>query len=462
MAGAAFSGVDTIAAVATPPGLGALAVVRVSGPGASDVLRTLAPATRELPRARLATLVRLCDPLDGSALDQAVAIRYEGGASPTGEELVELSCHGGRLLPALVLQACLDAGCRRAEAGEFTKRAYLHGKLDLIQAEAVADLVGARSRALHRVAVAQLERGLSDRLVELRRALVHLEALLAHHLDFPEEDDAPVPIEGLAAEAAALADKLRALLGTAPEGELLRDGALVVLAGRPNVGKSSLYNALLGEERAIVTEEPGTTRDALEAPAQLGGYPFRLVDTAGVRESGHRVERLGVEVARRYLRRADVVLYCSEAGSSLGEEETRFLADAPGVPVVRVETKADLVASGGREDPEGFAFAGAVRVSVKEGTGLGGLRGMVARLVYGGLLDAGEGAPVVTRRRHARALERACTEVTAFAVALADAIPPEVAATHLGAAEAALEEMVGMVSREDVLAAVFSEFCIGK
>jgi len=365
-------------------------------------------------------------------------------------------------LPALVLQACLDAGCRRAEPGEFTRRAYLHGKLDLIQAEAVADLVGARSRALHRVAVDQLERGLSERVGELRKALVRLEARVAHHVDFPEEDDAPVPIEGLGAEADALADKLRALLGTAPEGELLRDGALVVLAGHPNVGKSSLYNALLGEDRAIVTEEPGTTRDALEASVQLGGYPFRLVDTAGLRETEDRVERMGVEVALRYLQRADLVLYCSEAGSTLGEDERRFLGDAPAVPVVRVETKADLVPPGGIEDLAGFAFAGAVRVSVTDGSGVGGLREVLARLAYGGLMAAAEDAPVVTRRRHVRALERALAEVTAFVGALSDGIPPEVASTHLESAGSALEEMVGVVSRDDVLDAVFSEFCVGK
>lgn len=462
MGEAASPGVDTIAAVATPPGAGALAVVRISGPDAAGVLERLAPTVGAVPAARVATRVRISDPVDGSPLDQVVVVRYEGAASPTGEDLVELSCHGGRLLPALVLQACLDAGCRRAEPGEFTKRAYLHGKLDLIQAEAVADLVGARSRAMHRVAVAQLERGLSERLGTLRGALVHVEALLAHHVDFPEEDDPPVPLDTIMAEATAVADKLRALLGTAPEGALLRDGALAVLAGRPNVGKSSLYNALLGEERAIVTEEPGTTRDALEMPGQLGGYPFRLVDTAGLRDAGERVERMGVEVARRYLRRADLVLYCSEAGRPLAEEEMRFLAEIPAVPVVQVETKGDLAEAGGGGHGEGFPFSAVVRVSVKDGTGLAELRDTLARSVYGGLVDAGEDAPVVTRRRQAGALEAALAEVRAFGGALRAGIPPEVAATHLQAAEAALEELVGLVTREDVLAAVFSEFCVGK
>lgn len=462
MAGPTCVEVDTIAAVATPPGPGALAVVRVSGPRASDVLRTLAPAMEVLPPTRRASVVRLHDARDGRALDQVVATRYEGAGSPTGEDVVELSCHGGWLVPALVLQACLDAGCRLAEPGEFTKRAYLHGKLDLVQAEAIADLVGARSSALHRVAVAQLDGGLSNRVAELRGSLVHLEALLAHHLDFPEEDEPPVSLEHLGAEAGQLADRVRELLGTAPEGELLREGALLVLAGRPNAGKSSLYNALLGEERAIVTEEPGTTRDALEASVQLGGYPFRLVDTAGLRESGDRVETLGVEVARRYLRRADVVLYCSEAGSGLGEDELRFLREVHAAPVVKVGTKADLSLDPGDRGDEGFPFAATVTVSVRDGSGMQELRDTLARLVYRGLLVAGADAPVVTRRRQARALEDALSEVRAFMGGLAAGVAPEVVATHLAAAAAALEELVGTVSREEVLAAVFREFCVGK
>lgn len=457
-------GVDTIAAVATAPGPGALAVVRVSGPSSFGVLRALAPGLGELPPPRTSVLVDLVDPVEGERVDQALAVRYEGGSSPTGEDLVEISCHGGWLVPSLVLQACLEAGARLAEPGEFTRRAYLNGKLDLVQAEAVADLVGARSRALHRAALGQLERGLSDRITELRRGLVRLEALLAHHLDFPEEDDAPVPLETVREEARVMAGRMETLLATAPEGELLREGALTVLAGRPNAGKSSLYNALLGEERAIVTEEPGTTRDALEAVVQMGGFPFRLVDTAGLRDTGDRVERLGVEVARRYLARADLVVLCTEAGAGLSPEERRFLGELPGVPVVWVRTKADLLpeGSGARGEGDDVAFAGRVVVSVESGAGLAELRSLLPGLVYSGLVEAAADVPVLTRRRHARALARAREEVSAFGAALGEGVPPEVAAAHLRSAETALEELVGVVSVEDVLDAVFREFCVGK
>lgn len=479
--------VDTIVALGTPPGMGALAVVRLSGPRAHEILRRLSPAMDELPPPRTARLVELADPVDGSPLDRALALRYSAPASYTGEDMVELSCHGGWLVPALVVDACASAGARPAEPGEFTRRAYLNGKMDLVQAEAVADVTAARSRALHRAAVGQLERGLSERIGGLGEALVRLEALLVHHIDFPEEDDAPVPVERIVEEAGEVLERMEALLATAPEGELLREGALTVLAGRPNSGKSSLYNALLGEERAIVTETPGTTRDALEATVQLGGYPFRLVDTAGLRETDGEVERLGIEVARRYLDRADLVLLCVEPGAPAeggggrasggaapggaagpAGAELPFLASVGEVPVVLVETKADLV-DAAPDAPAWTALesradllAGQARVSVRTGEGLDGLRELLPSLVYGGLVEGGIDAPVLTRRRHARALARAGEEVAGFRDGLAEGLPPEVAATHLRAAETSLEEILGVVAVDDVLDAVFREFCIGK
>ena len=474
--------VDTIASVATAPGVGALCVVRVSGPGAGAMLLELAPALEELPEPRRATLVELRDPASGQPLDRAVATFFRAPASYTGEDLVELSCHGGRLVPALVLEACVHAGARRAEPGEFTRRAYLRGKLDLVQAEAVADLIEARSRALHRAALGQLERGLSTRVAELRSSLVGLEAVLAHHIDFPEEDDAPVPVEEIARRAAALAREIETLLATAPEGELLREGALAVLAGRPNVGKSSLYNALIGEERAIVTEEPGTTRDALITTVELGGFPFRLVDTAGLREVGEPVERIGIEVTRRYLERADVVLLCLPAGEGLGPAEEGFLARLGRTPVVVLETKSDLCAGGGeggakagRADPRAARAAppgGAsvtyevpaanLRLSALTGEGLEALRRLLPELVYSAVVSASPDAPVLTRRRQRDAMARAHAEVRAFASALGDHLPAEVAATHLRTAETALEELLGVISVDDVLDAVFAEFCVGK
>jgi len=438
----------------------------MSGPRALEILDLLAPALTAAPEPRRATLLDLCDPDDGEALDRAVVTFYAGPASYTGEDLVELSCHGGRLVPQLVLDACVRAGARRADPGEFTRRAYLRGKLDLVQVEAVADLIEARSRAFHRAALGQLERGLSSRIVALREALVGLEAQLAHHIDFPEEDDPPVPLGRIAERAAEVVADLDSLLATAPEGELLREGALTVLAGRPNVGKSSLFNALAGEERAIVTEHPGTTRDALEVVVQLGGFPFRLIDTAGLRVADEPVERIGIEVTHRFLERADLVLLCVPAGEGMSDEEHAFLEEVRGVPVVLVETKADAAlehhGAGRARATDDEKVAAKLRTSARTGEGLDQVRRLLPELVYSAVVAVSSDAPVLTRRRHAEALRSARAGVEEFRAALRAGLPPEVASTHLRPAETALEEILGVISVEDVLDAVFAEFCVGK
>lgn len=453
---------DTIAAVATAPGRGAVALVRVSGPDALAVLRRLAPALREAPPARTQKLVRLVHPETGEMLDRGLAAYFPAPASYTGEDTVELATHGGVLTPQLVLDAALAAGARAAEAGEFTRRAYLNGRLDLLQAEAVADLIDGRSRALHRAAVHQMERGLSRRVEVLREALVGAQALLVYGIDFPEEDEPPVPPARIRAAADEVARQIDGLLATAPEGELLREGALTVLAGRPNSGKSSLFNALLGTERAIVTDIPGTTRDALEATVTLEGYPFRVVDTAGLRETADVVEGIGIEVARRYLAAAQVVLFCVEAGRPLDPEERGFLRDLPPGGTVLVRTKADR-APDTPEDPvpehEGL---GSVRVAAPTGEGMPALRDALLRLAFGGILGEPGETPLVTRERQVRALRKARGEVAMFLDAWDAAVPPEFAATHLQAAAAALEELLGAIGTEDVLDQVFSRFCVGK
>jgi len=460
--------VDTIVSLSTAPGPGAIAVVRMSGPDASRLLTELTSAA--LPKERRATLMELRDPADDSIIDRVLVTLFVAPASFTGEDLVEISCHGGWLIPPMVIAACVGLGARVAEPGEFTRRAYLHGKVDLIQAEAIADLVEGRSRALHRAAIGQLERGLSQRVSVLRRRLIQVEALLAHHVDFPEEDDAPVPLSRVGDEARRLIQAMDEMLVTAPEGELLREGALVVFAGRPNAGKSSLYNALIGQERAIVTDEPGTTRDALEASVQLGGFPFRFVDTAGLRASTDKIESMGIEVARRYLAGADVVLYCVAGDEGLSDSDRHFLAEERSSALVLVETKADLIDPKSSVGISTFledsghpdAVANTVRVSVESAVGLDRVRDLLPRLMYSAVIGAGNDVPVLTRKRQALALGSARDEVASFELGLREGLPAEVAATHLRSAESALEELVGLVSPDDVLDVVFRDFCIGK
>lgn len=455
---------DTIVAFATPLGHGALAVLRLAGPGAFDVVRALTGGD-SLPEARHATLLPLRDPTSHRLLDSALVTVFPGPDSYTGGDVAEISCHGGFQVPMRVLEACVDAGARAAEPGEFTRRAYLAGKLDLIQAEAVDDLVRGRSPVAHDVAIHQLERGLSLRIAEIREELVGIQAHLVHHIDFPDEDDAPVPMEEIAREAEALAERLRGLLVTAPEGELLREGALCVLAGRPNSGKSSLFNALIGTERAIVTNTPGTTRDALEAVVSMGGFPFKLVDTAGIREPTEEVEQLGIEVARRYLAGADVVVFCRDTTDEFETVEAEFVGGLVGIPVLVVGTKSDLRADGAdtpahiRGGPRELPV---VETSIESGAGLAAVREALAEMVFSGLVQADADAPVVTRGRQARKIRTAAEHVEAFASDAMGGVPAELAASHLLPAETALEEVVGVITGDDVLDRVFRDFCVGK
>jgi len=465
--------VDTIAALATSPGVGAIALVRMSGPEAFEVLRALTPGEDD-PAPRTATLRSLTKGEGGDLLDRALVTSFPRPESYTGEDMVEISCHGGWLVPRMILDACVATGARLAEPGEFTRRAVLHGKMDLVQAEAVLDLIEGRSKAQHDAALFQVERGLSRRIGELREQLVTVEAYLAHHIDFPEEDEAPVTVDRVADAADALRDALEELLETAPEGELLREGAVTVLAGPPNSGKSSLYNALLGEERAIVTDIPGTTRDALEAVISIGGFPFRLVDTAGLRDSDDQVEELGVEVARRYLDRADLVLFCVESQADLESAELEFLAGLGDVPAVLLRTKVDLtprdrvsgpLTSEGLDDSHRVNAAEvreSVDLSVVDGTGLGRLKEILPELVYGGLVRTGTSVPALTRARQSEAVQKARDQVVAFIEALDEGTPVAVASALLRPAETALEELLGLISTDEILDRVFREFCIGK
>ena len=386
---------------------------------------------------------RLQHPDSREPVDDCLAVCFRAPHSYTGDDLVEISTHGGLVVPAAALAALTAAGARAAAPGEFTRRAVLNGKMDLLQAEATADLIDAGSPVQLRRALHQLERGLSDRLAWLRNEILELEALIAYDIDFPEEDEGPVAPDRVRRAWGVVRDRLADLLKTAPEGERLREGALLVIAGRPNAGKSSLFNALLGTERAIVTEIPGTTRDAIEAHAVIEGFPFRLVDTAGLHATDERIERLGIEVSKKYLAAADLILFCEESDDPARAE---FLAQAK-APVVVIRTKADLGGEG---------------VSVVTGQGLAELRRRLAEVAFGRLLALGDVEPVVTRARHRAALEQAVLELDGFWGARESGVDAAAAATHLRAAVLALDDLIGAVTPEDVLDRVFAAFCVGK
>jgi tRNA modification GTPase len=460
---------DTIVAAATPLGRGALSIVRLSGPRAHQIARGVCRRWPSAPRQAVLTDVH--DAV-GAPLDQALVLRYDAPASFTGEDCVELSTHGGVLVPTTVMAALIAAGARVAEPGEFTRRALLNGKLDILQAEATADLIGAGSRAAQRVALHQLDGGLSRRIASLRDKVIEIEALIAYDIDFPEEDDGPIPPERTLAALDGLEGAISKLLATARNGELIREGALVVLAGKPNVGKSSLFNALLGRSRAIVTPIPGTTRDALEAVVDTEPWPMRLVDTAGLRPTTDLVEQLGIEVSESYLRQAAIVLCCGEDVDSLSGALTavRTVLDvaerSDACPLILVRTKSDL---GGLSAPELAALgkaAGAtatVAVSAETGAGVQSLLKSIADTLN---REAGVpelDAPVLTQARHQLGVARALAELRDFRKAWrVEALPATVAAVHLHAAAEALRELIGGIDTDQILDEVFRRFCVGK
>jgi len=427
---------DTIVAAATPNGRGALALIRLSGPEAFSIAEKHLRPLPSQPR-----VTQLCTVHHGDeVLDQALVTVFPGPNSFTGDDTVELSTHGGYLVPSSVIAALISSGARQAVPGEFTRRAVLNSKLDILQAEAIGDLIDARSQAMRRAALGQLDGGLSRRLLQLRGSLIDLEALIVYDIDFPEEDDGPVPREKV--------DKAA----------LIREGAIVVIAGPPNAGKSSLFNALLGRSRAIVTEMPGTTRDALEAVIDSGEWPLRLVDTAGLRQTDDRLERLGIEVSERYLADAHVVLACAEDPESL-DETVDLIARNSSAPILPIHTKADLVSEGDQivwRQP-------AISVSAETGAGLQDLLGAIDEVLRKEHGEIALDLPILTRARYRRALSLACSELEQFQRAWREEnLPVTIASVHLRTAVLALEELIGTVEIEDVFDRVFSSFCVGK
>ena len=434
---------DTIAAIATPAGRGGIGIVRVSGRAVPQVARALIGG---MPEPRVATL-RVIRDARGEILDEGIALYFEAPHSYTGESVLELQGHGGPVVTHAVLSAALDTGARLAEPGEFTRRAFLNGKLDLAQAEAVADLIDAASQEAARSAPRSLGGEFSAAIRELVAQLTELRALTEAMLDFPEDDVDRLHRNDAQARLARVSAALNDVLAKSRQGSLLRSGIHVVLAGRPNVGKSSLLNRLAGEERAIVTPVPGTTRDALRESIQIEGVPIVIVDTAGLHASPDEVERLGMDRARSEMARADLVLVVLDAVNPLAPAEPLPAAGKR----ITVVNKIDLV-----PDAAVGASGDSIHVSAKTGAGLDALR--AALLGAAGWTSRGESV-FLARERHLRALELARGHLDAAA---AQAAHWEFFAEELRLAQEALGAITGQVSADDLLGEIFSRFCIGK
>lgn len=442
---------DWIAAIATPSGRGGIGVVRVSGAGLSGFARAL---TGRDPLPRRATL-RDFVAADGSTLDRGFLLFFPAPNSFTGEDVLELQGHGGPVVMQMLLARCIELGARVAAPGEFSQRAFLNDKLDLVQAEAVADLIEAETAAAARSALRSLSGEFSGEVHALVERLVDLRMRVESTLDFPEEEIDVMGEGEVVQSLVALRADLEALLGRARAGSMLRSGLHLVLAGLPNVGKSSLLNRLAGEERAIVTEVAGTTRDVLRETIQLEGIPMHVIDTAGLRETEDPVERIGVARAWREIERADVVLQLIDArnGETAGDREIAASLPA-GVERILVENKCDLAGLGAeRSERDGLV---SLRLSAMTGEGIGLLHDELLRVA--GWRGHGEDV-VLARERHLEALAIA-SEKSALAVRRIGEI--ELCAEELRLAQEALSRITGEFSADDLLGEIFSRFCIGK
>jgi tRNA modification GTPase len=465
---------DTIVALSTPPGAGALAVVRLSGPDAVAVTAAIF-SKKKFAQAAGHTLHygTLRDSASGEILDEVVAALYRAPRSFTREDVVEISCHGSDYVVRQVLASLLRQGARLAEAGEFTKRAFLNGAMDLAQAEAVADLIAADSALSHRVALNQLRGGFSQELRDLRGQLIKFAALLELELDFGEEDVEFADRTGLARLLAEVRGVVAGLLRSFELGNVIKNGITAVIAGRPNAGKSTLLNALLREERAIVSATPGTTRDFIEDEVSIEGLRFRFVDTAGLRDNpADEVEAIGVSRTRQRVRQAALLLYLfdlTELTPAQVQQEIKELTAGLDLPVLAVGNKTDLAT------PEALAaFASAfqaagtsalpplVLLAAGQNQGLEHLQAALLAQVRGAGLENTASATIVTNVRHARALETAALHLAAVQAGLDSGRGTELLAADLRHALSALGEITGDISSEDLLTSIFTQFCIGK
>lgn len=442
---------DVIAAVATPAGRGGIAVIRLSGPDLRPLLGGLLSCQLQ---PRCATLAKFRDAGSG-VIDHGIALYFPAPNSYTGEEVAELQGHGGPVVVQLLLARCIELGARIAEPGEFTKRAFLNNKLDLAQAEGVADLINAATAEAARCAVRSLEGEFSDRIDRMVGSLTELRVLVEATLDFPEEEIDFIEKLGLVRRLAELRDALNAVIAASRQGSLLREGIHVVLAGHPNVGKSSLLNRLAGAERAIVTDVPGTTRDAIRESIFLRGVPLHVIDTAGLREAQDPVERIGIARSHEAIAAADLVLWISDVArpETWTSDENLINRLAPNAATVKVMNKIDLVAVGSIV-PE--ADSGEVLgVSAATGEGLDRLVEVILRSAGWG---NGEGV-FLARSRHLQALDKAAKHIWAASERVAQL---ELCAEELRLGQTALVSITGDLSADDLLGKIFSQFCIGK
>lgn len=450
---------ETIAAIATPPGDGGVAIIRISGNDAIDIAEKIYSGPVRKYRSHQAHYGSILDK-NGDPVDQVLLLVMLAPRSYTGENTVEIHCHGGHLITRKVLEIVLEAGARPAQPGEFTFRAFMNGKLDLSQAEAVQSLIGSKNGLALQAAKHQLEGRLSQKISDFQKKLLDIAAILEAWVDFPEEDLAFAPMEEITASLKTLKKEIETLQNTFQQGQKIHQGITLCLAGRPNVGKSSLMNALLGKNRAIVTDIPGTTRDLLEEDLHLGQLHFRLMDTAGIRNTEEQIEKEGIRRSFEALQRADLILFVLDATQPLCASTQSILAAAPPEKTILIWNKIDLLPSDPLP-PKLSSFPHLVALSAKFLTGLDQLHEKIHQVIWQESPPQKEEL-IITQIRHERALDTAAKALNTLIEGLQSGISPEFAASDMRHALNALGTIIGMDTSEEILTAIFSQFCVGK
>ncbi|MCX7779377.1 MAG: tRNA uridine-5-carboxymethylaminomethyl(34) synthesis GTPase MnmE [Negativicutes bacterium] len=457
---------DTISAIATAIGEGGIGIIRMSGSRAVAIADGFFQGAggrkvRDIQPFR-AAYGKIVEPDTGQMIDEALILVMRAPRSYTREDVVEIHCHGGPVPLRRILELTLRGGARLAEPGEFTKRAFLNGRLDLTQAEAVIDIIRSKTDASLKMAVSHLSGRLAAKINDLRQQILGMIAHLEAAIDFPEEDIEQIAAAEVAERIRPVLDEISRLLASAQTGRILREGLATVIIGKPNVGKSSLLNALLREKRAIVTDIPGTTRDIIEEYVNIRGVPLKIVDTAGIRETADIVEKIGVEKAREFVASADLLLLLLDASAPLTPEDREVLALLPGKEALVLVNKSDLPARLEIEEVERLIGGRQmIRISVLEGTGLDELEQSIVDRVYSGQITQGEGA-FVNNVRHGNLLRQAKERLEEALNSIAAAMPLDCFVVDLRAAWEKLGEITGDTVSEDIVDRIFADFCIGK
>ncbi|MDJ0622781.1 MAG: tRNA uridine-5-carboxymethylaminomethyl(34) synthesis GTPase MnmE [Desulfocapsaceae bacterium] len=456
---------STVAAISTPPGAGGIGIIRMSGPTSLQVLRSIFRPHSSKCEFRSHTLYygNIVAPQSGKLLDEVLVVFMQSPKTYTREDVVEVHCHGSFLVLQNILECILEQGVELAEPGEFTKRAFLNGRIDLTKAEAVIDILAAKTRKGVDLAQEQLAGALYQRVESIRQVLTEMRAVIEVALDFPDEDVEIVDLDALVTrlneEVAAPIDKL---IRSADQGRIYREGVAVVIVGRPNVGKSSLLNSILQEERALVTEIPGTTRDSIEEHVDIGGLPVRIADTAGIREGADEVEELGIQRARRLVNQADIVLFMIDGAAGVCEEDRQLFATVANKPAIILINKIDLL--GEDEEVELGFFPNEiprVLLSAKEQSGMAELRQTLFMAVTGGK-DQWQEEGCAPNLRHKNSLVKARSACRRIVEGLDLGVTSDLLAVDLQECLDQLGDIVGQTTTEDILDVIFEQFCLGK